>query len=120
MRTDDCGHCVIMTSAYFIEGIFPLKELMMYMFEVVPHLYLGIVEDAMAVDSRRPEYSHIDCVLSLCHRDPNWRGALKSKLRSWAVVVCDLPTEDLLTSLPQCVEFIREGVSEEKNVLVHW
>ena len=92
----------------------------MYMFEVVPHLYLGIVEDAMAVDSRRPEYSHIDCVLSLCHRDPNWRGALKSKLRSWVVVLCDLPTEDLLTNLPQCVEFIREGVSEEKNVLVHW
>lgn len=92
----------------------------MYMFEVVPHLYLGTIEDAMAVDSRRPEYSHIECVLTLCNRDPNWRGALKSKLKCWVVVACDLPTEDLLTSFPQCMEFIREGVSEKKNVLVHW
>lgn len=90
------------------------------MFEVVSHLYLGTAEDAVAVDSRRPEYSHIDCVLSLCNEDPNWKGALKSKLKCWVVVACDLPTDDLLTSFPQCVEFISEGVSAKRNVLVHW
>ena len=116
MQTDDSS----MTSACLIKGL-PLElAALTSMFEVVPHVYLGTVEDALAVDSRRPEYSHVECVLTLCDRDPNWRGALKNKLKCWVVVACDLPTEDLLTSFPQCVEFIREGVSEKKNVLVHW
>ena len=90
------------------------------MYAVIEGLYLGTVADASAVDSHQLDYADIHFVLSVVDEDPHWKGACKNKLKCWVVQVCDLASEDLLTKLPSCVEFIHEGISQGKNVLVHW
>ena len=90
------------------------------MYEIVPFVFLGDWKDAVAVDERDERYRHIWRVLTISNADPNWKGALKNKVKTFFVEAFDLPTEDLLTKLPDCVQYINEAVVSEESVLVHW
>jgi dual specificity phosphatase 12 len=89
------------------------------MYEIVPFVFLGDWKDAVAVDERDERYRHIWRVLTISNADPNWKGALKNKVKTFFVEAFDLPTEDLLTKLPDCVQYINEAVVSEESVLVH-
>ena len=90
------------------------------MVEIIPGLLLGSMGDVVALLGRRPPH-RVTHLLSLLNKPIDWselktsQGSLMVKF----VMAADLPTTDLLTHFPSCVQFLEENL-KEGTVLVHW
>ncbi len=92
------------------------------MVEVLPGLLLGGMGDVLSLlGSKRPTL-RVTWLLSVLSSPIDWseistpQGSLMAKY----VSLHDIPSSDLLSHLPSCVEYVSSCITEGGVVLVHW
>ena len=97
------------------------------MVEVTPGLLLGSMGDVVALLGRARHRSRggggmVTRLLSIISTPIDWseiktpQGSLMAK----HISLPDLPSSDLLTHFPECVQFITDCTQDGGTVLVHW
>ena len=92
------------------------------MVEVLPGLLVGGMGDVLSLlGSKRPTH-RVTRLLSVLSSPIDWseistpQGCLMAKYIS----LPDMPSSDLLSHLPSCVEYVTDCITDEGVVLVHW